>query len=133
MRANDKLIRQNCPACHAEITLGSSSLNKKIHCPKCRNVVIIPAGVTGLEIPVAVAPARAIEAPEMEPPAPEPVQNRTPLHDIPAIEDEAHEPEKEPVIYCLCNGVLKRRVAGKQWGPSKNICCLCRDDPATSL
>ena len=44
MRPTDKLIHQNCPACHAEITLGSSSLNKKIHCPKCRNVVIIPAG-----------------------------------------------------------------------------------------
>ena len=44
MRLKDKLIRRNCPVCEEEITLGTSSLNKKINCPKCRQTVIIPDG-----------------------------------------------------------------------------------------
>ena len=42
MRSNDKLIREKCPACRAEITLGRSSLNKRIQCPRCFRFSPVP-------------------------------------------------------------------------------------------
>jgi ribosomal protein S27E len=52
MRLKDKLIRRNCPVCEEEITLGTSALNKKINCPKCRQTVIIPDGGEASAAPV---------------------------------------------------------------------------------
>jgi len=127
MRSSDKLIRQKCPACRAEITLGSSSLNKKIQCPKCRQAVIIGGGAPVPQEPVPASHA-AIRSSEFHlsretatPVEPLPVQSRYPAQEI---HSHPRDDEKEPVVYCLCNGVIKRRVISKEWGPAKNVCCM---------
>jgi len=133
MRASDKLIRQKCPACDAAITLSSSTLNKKIHCPKCRQLVIIPSEAAPEEEKPAVVEIafQRNEAPEVDE-TPLPAMNRFPAEKKPIAFEEMHDPVKKPVVYCLCNGVLKRRTLSKE-GPSKNVCCMCNDEAATSL
>ena len=131
MRSSDKLIRQPCPSCHAEITLGRSSLNKKIKCPKCRQAVIIPDEAPAF---VEYVPAQSVAArtntfplsqeavlPAETLPLP---QNRYSPEEIPGQQQDG---EKEPIVYCLCNGVLKRRIISKEWGPAKSVCCMIPD------
>jgi hypothetical protein len=124
MRLKDKLIRKNCPACDEEITLGSSSLNRKINCPKCRQTVIIPDG--GAPIPPvqeekpspkkavpkekrtdrplpAQAPATAMPEPRIT------IQSFHPGEETPApMESGATDSRKKDVLYCLCNGRLRK-------------------------
>ncbi|MGB8352402.1 MAG: hypothetical protein WCD79_00790 [Chthoniobacteraceae bacterium] len=132
MRSSDKLIRQPCPSCHAEITLGRSSLNKKIKCPKCRQAVIIPDEVPAFVeyVPEQTAAARtsAFPLPQQTALVVEPLplpQNRYSPEEIPAGQQQ--DGEKEPIVYCLCNGVLKRRIISKEWGPARSICCMIHD------
>lgn len=157
MRSRDKLIRQKCPACGVEFALSVSTLNKKIHCPKCRQVVIIPADAPPPAKPPVVAVAAQISAPAPVPaaipPTPEPaatgLETKVETEDsviaareefpknggvgaLPVLrayraeESIPSEPhEHEPVIYCLCKGVLKKRIVSAEWGPSRDICCMC--------
>ena len=135
MRTSDKLIRQKCPACNAAITLGSSTLNKKIHCPKCRQLVIIPSATIPREeekTAVVDIAFQRIEAPETNETT-LPAKSRFPLENVPVAIQEPKDTAQKPVVYCLCNGVLKRRVLSKEWGPAKSICCMCQDEAAASL
>ena|ERR1700677_2543518 len=138
MRLKDKLIRKNCPACDSEITLGTSSLNKKINCPKCLQTVVIPNDAEAAhEKPApkkAVAKEKQIDekpaarsAPAKEPPAAreEPqiefhietraeqrssFQSRITVEEIHGKPEPvvAQVPEKRDVIYCLCGGTLRK-------------------------
>ena len=135
MRSSDKLIRQQCPSCRAEITLGRSSLNKKIQCPKCRQAVVIheeaPAFVahvpehettirsTGFHLSQETA------LPVETPPLP---QNRYSPEETAAGQQQ--DGERETIVYCLCNGVLKKRIISKEWGPARSVCCMNPESPS---
>lgn len=127
MRSSDKLIRQKCPACLAEITLGNSSLDKKIQCPRCRQAVVIssdhPVATAHVSNRENGAQARSIHETAM-PAETLPVHGRHPGEDTRAQHEQPDENEKEPVIYCLCNGVLKKRIISAEWGPARNVCCM---------
>jgi uncharacterized protein YbaR (Trm112 family) len=134
MRSSDKLIRHQCPACRAEITLGRSSLNKKIQCPKCRQAVVIheeaPAFVA--HVPDHATTIRSsgfhLSQETTLPVETQPVMQtrRSPETQVAAGQQE--DTGREPIVYCLCNGVLKRRIISKAWGPSRNLCCMCREE-----
>lgn len=145
MRLNDKLIRKNCPSCGVEITLGASALNKKISCPKCRQTVIIANG--GHETDVKPSPLKAA-AKQKRSASPAPKEKfplvqeeirislrrrddagETGEIEAPGLgEFEEHVPEQKTVVYCICNGVLKKCM------DSRNCCvkaafCVYADVP----
>lgn len=131
MRLNDKLIRKNCPSCGGEITLESSSLDKKINCPKCRQTVVIP---NGHHTPPKPAPSKKRKPAEKRngghalreetPPTPLAPTMPAPPEKLrvsiqrrdsakaesrqPAVEVTAEPGDKRAIVYCICNGVLKR-------------------------
>lgn len=138
MRLNDKLIRENCPACGGEITLEASSLDKKINCPRCRQTVIIPNGHpapkknsskkampkekrNGGHPPLEKAPA-ALEELRIS------IQRRNDAKETPPpAEYEAPLSEKRAVVYCICNGVLKR-CTGSSACCVKDTFCVYADE-----
>ena len=120
MRLNDKLIRKNCPACGGEITLGTSALNKKINCPKCRQTVVI---ANGAHSSAAKLPSKKTVPKEKRnghggtagtsPDAPGEqrifIQRLHDREETPGLERYgAPLTEKKAVVYCICNGVLKK-------------------------
>ena len=143
MQPKDKLVRKACPLCGAMITLDSRTLHKKIRCPKCRQPVVIADDAAATDDP----PARSTEAPPpperqvaaVAPPAPVPP---APVKASPEPPDHASEEmppssgerrvsevdRRNPVFYCLCDGVLKKRNAAGGGGASP--CCMWRDSSA---
>lgn len=92
MQVADAQIHSPCPACGARVTLASSALNRKIRCPKCRQIVVVNETSGPVEI------ARKKEAPRLgntrKPSA-------TPLDNLTASLDEI-------------GGALKSMAAGSQ-------------------
>lgn len=127
MRLNDKLIRKNCPSCGGEITLEASSLDKKINCPRCRQTVVIP---NGRHAPLKPAPKKqkpaekqnggstppehTLQAPAMPAQLGEmrvSIQRRSVAkgsQQQAAVEVAGTPADKRAIVYCICNGVLKR-------------------------
>lgn len=147
MPQKDKLIRGKCPLCSAKITLVSSALDKKIHCPKCRQAVVISNGENSAAItPQAVAASVSVPA---APPAPRRRESKTqsPLLSLPVAagpdsgdrfgpepsENAIPSPgdrgfrtsDRSPVIYCICKGVIKKLKAGPPWNSTGSVCCMC--------
>ena len=42
MGKQNGLVHEECPSCGAKISIGSRALAKKIRCPKCRLVIVVP-------------------------------------------------------------------------------------------
>ena len=128
MRLNDKLIRRNCPACDGEITLETSALDKKITCPRCRETVVIASGIAVPSQPSKKRPAAKRKreeehfSSEKAPASLEELRISIQRHgegeEAPSpVVYESPAPDKSAVVYCICNGVLKR-CSGD------NTCCV---------
>lgn len=58
VRQQNALVQEECPSCNAPITLGRRSISKKIRCPQCRLVVVVPPNdAPEAPAPVPVTPA----------------------------------------------------------------------------
>ena len=146
MRLKDKLIRKNCPSCGEEIALGTSALNKKINCPKCRQTVVIPNGDHAPQEKPSPQKTLAKEngngrrpATVKEPPVvlEEPlrsIQRSYTLEEIPGSDagtEDGQVSEKRGVVYCLCNGKLTQRKDGNACSSAPADCCIHSNQPAS--
>jgi len=125
VRLNEKLIRDSCPSCGAEITLEAGSLGKKITCPKCRQSVVIsnspqPAAPKSARKAAPKGPRNGGHQGAREKPHAGAAEPRVPQ---PQRSEQGGWPAagKRSIVYCICNGMLRKCDA-------TSACCCYQSD-----
>lgn len=132
----DFLIRKECPSCGVEINLDSSTLDKKIRCPKCRRTVVISSDVSVLDNPASkMAVPPRVKNGQTENTEPSIPGNRL-AGTMPHANGKTLGDKNGWVVYCLCNGIIKKLDTSSDWKSDKNCCPVCphktplpEDDP----
>lgn len=121
----DFLIRKECPSCGVEISLDSSTLDRKIRCPKCRRTVVISTGAPVSDIPVAIPTAPPLENSSQFEEKETPVSRNRFAESMPRSNGQAHGRENAWIVYCLCNGIIKKMKRSGDRAPDHGFCLKC--------
>ncbi|MBN2714193.1 MAG: hypothetical protein JXR97_17380 [Planctomycetes bacterium] len=104
-------IQTNCPGCGKQYNLKDEMAGKKIRCPECKGVIVVPAGGASAGAPARPAPQPSPAAPAqarrstVKMQAPRRPVSGTPTSEIPNLKKEL--PPKKLVTASTCPGCGK--------------------------